>query len=96
MPAPGGGGGDKGIVALDPAVEPGARHPQVRELQRLLIAAGYGPITGATTDYYGVNTQNAVARFHDANPELKTTGVSRDTEIGERGWVELQKEAGRR
>ncbi|WKU46733.1 peptidoglycan-binding domain-containing protein [Streptomyces sp. VNUA116] len=84
------------IVSLASGVKPGATHPQVRELQQLLIAAGYGPIKGAVTTYYGVNTQEAVARFHDANPKLKTTGVSRDTAIGQAGFVELQKEAGRR
>ncbi|MFF4528192.1 N-acetylmuramoyl-L-alanine amidase [Streptomyces sp. NPDC001407] len=97
MPAGSSGGGDGGgVTALAAGVTPGARHPQVRELQRLLIAAGYGPIKGAVTDFYGVNTEGAVARFHDANPSLKSTGVSRDVAIGGRGWAELQKEAGRR
>ncbi|MGI5530143.1 peptidoglycan-binding domain-containing protein [Streptomyces syringium] len=84
------------IVSLASGVKPGSTHPQVRELQQLLAAAGYGPIKGAVTDYYGVNTEAAVARFHDANPKLKSTGVSRDTAIGRAGFVELQKEAGRR
>ncbi|MFI1799866.1 peptidoglycan-binding protein [Streptomyces sp. NPDC020379] len=84
------------IVPLASGVEPGKRHSQVRDLQRLLITAGYGPIKGAVTDYYGANTQAAVAAFHDANPELKSTGTARDVAIGERGFEELQKEAGRR
>ncbi|MEU2854128.1 peptidoglycan-binding domain-containing protein [Streptomyces syringium] len=84
------------IVSLASGVKPGANHPQVRELQQLLVAAGYGPIKGAVTDYYGQNTEAGVARFHDANPKLKSTGVSRDTAIGQAGFVELQKEAGRR
>ncbi|MEU5427605.1 CHAP domain-containing protein [Streptomyces olivoreticuli] len=94
--APGGSKSSTSIVDLADGVEPGERHPQVRELQRLLVSAGYGPIAGAVTDYYGVNTQNAVGRFHNANPALKSDGVGWDVAIGDRGFVELQKEAGRR
>ncbi|MGW1258447.1 peptidoglycan recognition protein family protein [Streptomyces sp. NPDC002513] len=85
-----------GIVALSAGVRPGARHPQVKELQQLLIKAGYGPIKGAVTDYYGVNTQAAVARFHDRNPKYKSIGLIRDPRIGPSGFVALQKLAGRR
>ncbi|MFG3223249.1 N-acetylmuramoyl-L-alanine amidase [Kitasatospora sp. NPDC048194] len=96
MPAPGGGaGGGGGTVALDPAVKPGVNHPQVRLLQKLLIKAGYGPIPGAVTDYYGTNTQAAVARFHDRHPEFKSAGVTHDVAIGARGFAVLQQEAGR-
>ncbi|MFD7738067.1 N-acetylmuramoyl-L-alanine amidase [Kitasatospora sp. NPDC059800] len=97
MPAPGGSGNGGGGVpaALSAEVKPGARHPQVRDLQELLLAAGYGPIPGAVTDYYGPATQNAVARFHDRHPDLKSRGVSRDYAIGARGFALLQKEAGR-
>jgi hypothetical protein len=84
------------IVALKAGVKPGATHAQVAELQRLLIAAGYGPIPGAVTTFYGKNTQAAVARFHNKNPHLKTTGLSYDPAIGASGFKELQKEAGRR
>ncbi len=94
MPAPGGGGGG-GTVALDPAVKPGVNHPQVRLLQELLMKAGYGPIPGAVTDFYGANTQAAVARFHDRHPEFKSAGVSHDVAIGGRGFAVLQQEAGR-
>ncbi|MFJ1932612.1 N-acetylmuramoyl-L-alanine amidase [Kitasatospora sp. NPDC088160] len=98
MPAPGGGGNGGGggaLVALAAGVKPGVRHPQVRELQELLLKAGYGPIPGAVTDYYGPATQNAVARFHDRHQDLKSRGVSKDYAIGARGWALLQKEAGR-
>ncbi|WP_282703760.1 CHAP domain-containing protein [Streptomyces sp. CC219B] len=82
------------IVALNPAVKPGARHKQVRELQQLLIKAGYGPIAGAVTDFYGPETQRAVARFHDRNPAYRS-GLH-DPRIGPQGFVALQKQAGRR
>ncbi|MEX1655505.1 CHAP domain-containing protein [Streptomyces pseudovenezuelae] len=82
------------IVALDPAVKPGARHAQVKDLQRFLVKAGYGPIPGAYTTYYGPETQKAVARFHNKNPHLKSAGVSYDPVIGRSGFKELQKEAG--
>lgn len=84
------------IVALNSAVKPGATHAQVKELQQLLIKAGYGPIKGAYTTYYGPETQKAVARFHNKNPHLKSAGVSYDPVIGKKGFVELQKEAGRK
>jgi hypothetical protein len=82
------------IVALNPAVKPGARHAQVRELQQLLIKAGYGPIKGAYTTFYGPETQRAVARFHDRNPAYRS-GLH-DPKIGPKGFVALQKQAGRR
>ncbi|MFI6205901.1 N-acetylmuramoyl-L-alanine amidase [Streptomyces sp. NPDC051041] len=82
------------IVSLNPAVRPGVRHPQVKELQQLLIRAGYGPIKGAVTDFYGPETQRAVARFHDRNPKYRV-GLH-DPKIGPRGFIALQKQAGRR
>ncbi|MFI5863572.1 peptidoglycan-binding protein [Streptomyces sp. NPDC051546] len=84
------------IVALNPAVKPGAKHAQVKELQQLLIAAGYGPIPGAYSTYYGPETQKAVARFHNKNPQYRAAGTSYDPAIGQRGFIELQKEAGRK
>lgn len=84
------------IVALNSAVKPGARHAQVAELQQLLIKAGYGPIPGAVTTYYGMETQKAVARFHNKNPRLKSAGKSYDPAIGKQGFIELQREAGRK
>ncbi|MCX5237216.1 CHAP domain-containing protein [Streptomyces prunicolor] len=82
------------IVALNSAVKPCARHKQVRELQQLLVKAGYGPIKGAVTDLYGPETQRAVARFHDRNPKYRS-GLH-DPKIGPQGFIALQKQAGRR
>ncbi|WP_327424330.1 peptidoglycan-binding protein [Streptomyces sp. NBC_01230] len=82
------------IVALNSAVKPGARHAQVKDLQTFLVKAGYGPIPGAYTTYYGAETQKAVARFHNKNPHLKSAGVSYDPAIGKSGFKELQREAG--
>ncbi|WJN62882.1 endolysin [Streptomyces phage phiScoe23] len=82
------------IVALNSAVKPGATHAQVAELQQLLIKAGYGPIPGAVTRYYGKNTGAAVARFYRKNKHLASS--SYDTAIGPKGFIELQREAGRK
>lgn len=82
--------------ALAPGVKPGARHPQVRDLQKLLIEAGYGPIKGAVTDYYGPNTQRAVARFHVANPAYRSKGRTYDPAIGAKGFEHLQRKANRK
>ncbi|MFF3249746.1 peptidoglycan-binding protein [Actinacidiphila glaucinigra] len=84
------------IVQLQAAVKPGARHAQVKELQQLLVKAGYGPIKGAYTTYYGPETEKAVARFHNKNPKLRSAGKTYDPVIGKKGFVELQKEAGRK
>ncbi|QXE37115.1 CHAP domain-containing protein [Streptomyces sp. GMY02] len=84
------------IVALASAVKPGARHKQVKELQQLLIKAGYGPIPGSVTDLYGPETQKAVGRFHNKNPKYRSKGKSYDPAIGPSGFKELQKEAGRK
>lgn len=82
------------IVTLNSAVKPGATHAQVKELQQLLVRAGYGPIKGAYTAFYGPETQKAVARFHDRNPAYRS-GLH-DPRIGPKGFVALQKQAGRR
>lgn len=76
---------------LSPGVKPGKRHPQVRILQRLLIAAGYGPIRGSVTTFYGENTQAAVKRFHRKNPQFAEG--KNDPAIGPKGYAHLQKEA---
>jgi hypothetical protein len=81
---------------LNAAVKPRARHAQVATLQRLLIKAGYGPIKGSVTTYYGANTEAAVARFHDANPDLKSKGVKRDVVIGLRGFQRLQEQVAKK
>ncbi|GAA0967373.1 peptidoglycan-binding domain-containing protein [Actinocorallia libanotica] len=78
-------------AALDPKVKPGARHPQVKVLQQLLVEAGYGPIKGAVTDYYGPATQGAVAKFHAKHPEHKKR--LRPKRITPEGFIALQKEA---
>jgi hypothetical protein len=76
---------------LAAGVKPGKRHTQVRVLQRLLIEAGYGPIRGAVTNYYGENTEAAVRRFHKANPQFAER--PQDSVIGPKGFQHLQKEA---
>lgn len=84
------------VEALKSGVKPGKSHPQVRDLQRLLIKAGYGPIPHAVTDFYGDETKAAVIRFHNRNPRFKAYGVNRDPEIGPKGFIALQRQAGRR
>jgi peptidoglycan hydrolase-like protein with peptidoglycan-binding domain len=68
----------------------------VKELQQLLVKANYGPIKGAYTAFYGAETQKAVARFHNKNPQLRSAGKTYDPAIGPSGFKELQKEAGRK
>jgi len=77
--------------ALSSKVAPGGHDPQVADLQRLLTLAGYGPIPGTPpyTQFYGANTEEAVARFHAANPQYASR--SHDVAIGPRGYAALQK-----
>jgi hypothetical protein len=82
------------LVSLNAAVKPGAKHAQVNDLQHFLVKAGYGPIHGAYSTFYGPETQKAVARFHNKNPQFRTAGTSYDPKIGPSGFKELQKEAG--
>lgn len=74
-------------------VKPGGKGPQVETLQQALLDAGYGPIPHAITDHYGPETKKAVARFHDANPDLRTGPAGKDRKIGPKGWAELQRQA---
>ncbi|MER5632175.1 peptidoglycan-binding protein [Streptomyces nitrosporeus] len=78
-------------LSLNAAVKPGGTHTQVRVLQQLLIEAGYGPIDGAVTAFYGPATEAAVKRFHKKNPVLASSAS--DPAIGPKGWLELQREA---
>lgn len=80
----------KSYAKLSSGVKPGKRHSQVRLLQRSLLKAGYGPIRGSVTNYYGENTEAAVRRFHRANPQF---GKPTDGTIGPKGFAHLQKEA---
>lgn len=80
---------------LESGTKPGKRSAQVKRLQRYLILAGYGPISGAYTTYYGENTENAVARFHKKNPEFSDPKPY-DSVIGPKGFEELQKQAAKK
>lgn len=82
------------LVKLAAGVKPGKRHTQVKLLQSLLIKAGYGPIRGAITNFYGENTEAAVRRFHKANPRFAEGPA--DSKIGPLGFAELQREAAAR
>lgn len=76
---------------LNPAVAPGGHNAQVADLQRYLVLAGYGPISGTPpyTEFYGGATEEAVARFHVANP--KYASKAHDVAIGPTGWKALEK-----
>ncbi|WLW38504.1 endolysin [Streptomyces phage Vanseggelen] len=83
------------IYRLSDAVKPGATHVQVADIQQLLIKLGY-KIPGAVTNFYGKNTEAAVALWHERNPKYKNIGLRRDTRIGPAGYIALQKQCGRR
>jgi peptidoglycan hydrolase-like protein with peptidoglycan-binding domain len=76
---------------LEKYTRPGGHGPQVAELQRLLIAAGYGPIRHAVTQFYGPETEAAVVRFHNRNTKYRE-GAG-DSAIGPKGFAELKRQA---
>lgn len=80
-------------TSLHPNVKPNRSHKQVAEIQRALIKAGYGPIRGSVSYFYGENTQAAVVRFHRANPQFASS--RNDPVLGPKGWRHLQDEAAR-
>jgi hypothetical protein len=82
------------VTKLADGVEPGRRHSQVADVQRVLVAAGYGPIPGSVSTFYGANTAKAVRRFFEDHPEFASG--PRDSALGPKGWAFLQKKAGRR
>ncbi|APC43269.1 hypothetical protein Joe_29 [Streptomyces phage Joe] len=83
------------LYRLAAAVKPGCHHVQVKDIQQLLLKLGY-KIPGAVTDFYGPNTEAAVAAWHERNPKYKNYGLKRDTRIGPSGYIALQKQCGRR
>ncbi|WJN63042.1 endolysin [Streptomyces phage phiScoe3] len=83
------------LYRLSDAVKPGCHHVQVKDIQQLLLKLGY-KIPGAVTDFYGPNTEAAVAMWHERNPKYKNVGLRRDTRIGPAGYLALQKQCGRR
>ncbi|AFV51348.1 endolysin [Streptomyces phage phiCAM] len=83
------------IYRLSSAVKPGATHVQVRDIQELLMRLGY-KIPGAPSNFYGKNTEAAVALWHERNPKYKNIGLRRDTRLGPSGYIALQKQCGRR
>lgn len=77
--------------ALGDKVAPGGHDPQVADLQRLLVLAGFGPIEGTPpyTSFYGGNTEEAVARYLAKYPAYASK--AHDVAIGVKGYANLQK-----
>jgi murein DD-endopeptidase MepM/ murein hydrolase activator NlpD len=68
---------------------PNQKSPSAVPLQKALKAKGYMDKSVVENANYGPLTQAAVAKFHDANPQYKFRGVTRDVVIGPKGWASL-------
>ncbi|WP_328361364.1 peptidoglycan-binding protein [Streptomyces sp. NBC_00445] len=68
---------------------PGKAKPSARTLQRALKAAGYMSKSVREADNYGPQTQAAVVKFHNAHPQYRAAGVTRDPAIGPKGWAAM-------
>lgn len=66
---------------------PNRTSPSARPWQRTLKVLGHMPNNVVESDNYGPATQDATARFHNANPQFKSIGVSRDVAVGPLGWA---------
>jgi murein DD-endopeptidase MepM/ murein hydrolase activator NlpD len=65
------------------------KSPSAKALQQELKRTGFMSSSVAAADNYGPLTQAAVAKFHDANPSMKSVqGV--DRQIGPMGWKLLR------
>jgi hypothetical protein len=84
--------------AFPKGLRPGRKKPSAVRLQRALKRAGYMPSSVRENVNYGPRTQNAVARFHNANPQFKSRDrrgrrLKRDVRIGPKGWAFLFRRA---
>jgi len=74
-------------------IRPNDSSPCAVTLQRALKKKGYMASSISENCNYGPQTQKAVAKFHNANPQFKSVGVSYDPRIGPKGWYHLFMEA---
>lgn len=69
--------------------EPDSKSPSAVPLQKELKRGGYLADSVKENANYGPLTQAAVAKFHNAHTEFRSTGVSHDVRIGPKGWAFL-------
>lgn len=67
----------------------GEDSPSAVPLQKELKRTGFMAGSVEEDANYGPATQAAVAKFHDAHPQFKSSGVSHDVQIGPNGWAFL-------
>lgn len=77
--------------AFPTGLAPNKSVPSAKPLQAALKAAGYMSKSIEAADNYGPQTQAAVAKFYNANPDIRVT--TNDIAIGPLGWAELHREA---
>jgi hypothetical protein len=75
--------------AFPASLAPNKAKPSAVTLQRALKKAGYMPTSVKESPNYGPATQAAVAKFHNAHPQYRAQGVTRDPAIGPKGWAVL-------
>ncbi|MCE7081146.1 LysM peptidoglycan-binding domain-containing protein [Streptomyces sp. ST2-7A] len=68
-------------------LRPGSASPSAVPWQRCLKRLGFMPGSVAEHPNYGPATQDATARFHNAHPQYRSAGVSRDVAVGSQGWA---------
>ncbi len=67
-----------------------SNNPSARALQDELKRIGYMDTSVAPADTYGPKTQEAVAEFHNANPQFKDPNSTYDVTISRAGWDYLR------
>ncbi len=77
--------------AFPAGLGPNKTSPSAVPLQRALKAAGLMDKSVPESPNYGAKTQDGVIAFHNAHPEYRSKGVTRDPAIGPQGWAALHR-----
>lgn len=75
--------------AFPKGLAPGRAKPSAVTLQRALKKAGHMAKNVPESPNYGPKTQAGVIAFHNAHPQYRAAGKSKDPAIGPRGWAAL-------
>ncbi|GAB3115646.1 hypothetical protein GCM10027160_23290 [Streptomyces calidiresistens] len=68
-------------------LRPNSSTPSAVGWQRCLKRLSFMPGSVQEHPNYGPATQEATARFHNAHPQFRSVGVTRDVAVGSQGWA---------
>ncbi|MFD8216219.1 glycoside hydrolase family 25 protein [Streptomyces sp. NPDC059697] len=77
--------------AFPEGLAPGKAKPSAVTLQRALKQGGFMAKSVPESPNYGPKTQAGVIAFHNAHPQYRAAGKSKDPAIGPKGWAALHR-----